>query len=144
MLRQINVVSAEEEMIGEAGPGGAGHAVPGKPWLDDTVHGAAAAGPAAMAAGQAPQLQHVTIDHADIDLGGSSESDAGDVDTYDPDLAGGTLDNTGDLSGDVDYYLDEESHDVSFVDEYDLDDDSDRYEKNMDDNPDDDLDTPEK
>ncbi len=142
MLRQINVVSTEEDSIGEGGPSGNEHIVPGKPWLDETDRGVAAG--ATMAAAHVPQLQHVTIDHADIDLGGSDDSSAANVETYDPNLAGGTLNATGDLSGDIDYYLDEESDDMSFVDEYDLGDESDRYEKRIGDDSDDDLDTPEK
>jgi hypothetical protein len=142
MLRQINVVSDVEDTITGLGPRGATQGVPGKPWLDDSHLGATGSG---LAAHDLPQLQHVTIDHADIDLGGSDDSDSADVSPYDPGLSGGTLDYSSDNADISDYDVYESSDDIDIIDEYDdLHEEDDRYEKRISDDLDDDVDKPEK
>ena len=134
MLRQINVVSADDE-LGEAAMAGTQYSVPGKPWLD--VPGVAAAG-SAMAAesGRHASVQMfdrgsdkasgLTLDSADIDLGDSNNTDTDGISTYDPDLADGTLDTTSDHDDVVEYELGDEYGAIA-------EDDLDRYEKQFDD-----------
>jgi len=109
MLRQINVMSADDELAGATAHGGM-HSVPGKPWLHVPPN-AAAAGPA-ITASAPPSAPGLTLDSADIDLGGDDDEDfypsqeepADDFGGYDSDLASGTLDTTSDVT--VDYELD--------------------------------------
>jgi len=122
MLRQINVVSTDDEFA----EGGPAHAVPGKPWLHVPA-GAAAAGPA-ISAGDSPDVPRLALESADIDLG-DTDNTGEHLSSYDPDLAGGTLDTTTDVA--VDYELDESG---GFADKYDSvrGHDVDRYDMQMD------------
>ncbi len=135
MLRQINVVS-NDDMLGGDSVDGMVHSVPGKPWLDRRE---APSGPAMATERRA--VASLALDSADIDLGhggddeftDSNDIDGGDLNSYDPGLAGGTLDTTNDHGVLVDYELGDAGDHPDFADEYDTVDehDLDRYEKHF-------------
>ncbi len=131
MLRQINLIS-EESMGLEPNEGGTVNRVPGKPWLDIPANAAAAP---TMVESYVPQLPGRLLDRADIDLGESGNGSVGEVSTYDPDLAGGTLDSTTEFDEFVDYDLDGPAYREGQADELDssINDDEDRYDMRFDD-----------
>ncbi len=129
MLRQINVVS-QNEVQDDDMRDGVIHSIPGKPWLDRRE----VPSPTMSTDRRQAPLLGLTIDSADIDLGGDpDDTDNGEFTSYDPELSGGTLDTTDDHDERVDYELDDDGDQLDHSDEYDIvrDDDLDRYDKHF-------------